>query len=274
MPSVATPAFPDEAGPVVLVDAGHHERHTLDGSFAPFGRLLAADGYRLRAHDGPITAEALECADVLVIANALHGSDVGNWERPIEPAFAEAEVEAIVGWVEDGGALLLIADHMPFAGAVAPLAARLGIEWVDGFALHPEGRGIHTFTRAAGGIAPNPATDAGPGGRADSVTSFTGSAFRAPEADPVLILPPDWLVLEPEVAWEFDEATPATSADGFLQGATLELGKGRVAAFGEAAMFTAQVAGPGRAPVGLNHPAAVGNEGLVRNVIAWLATGT
>lgn len=53
-------------------------------------------------------------------------------------------------------------------------------------------------------------------------------------------------------------------------GALLPLGKGRVAVFGEAAMFTAQLAGPNRVQVGMNAPEAAGNHQLLLNTLHWL----
>jgi hypothetical protein len=53
-----------------------------------------------------------------------------------------------------------------------------------------------------------------------------------------------------------------------LQGAALRFGAGRVAAFGEAAMFTAQVDEEG--PMGMNHPEAPQNAQFVLNVLHWL----
>ena len=51
----------------------------------------------------------------------------------------------------------------------------------------------------------------------------------------------------------------------------MTVGKGRLAIFGEAAMFTAQLAGPARSPAGFNHPAASENAQFVLNVMHWLA---
>ena len=83
-------------------------------------------------------------------------------------------------------------------------------------------------------------------------------------------LGPRWTVLLPEVAWQFDDATPRLSGEGKLQGALLEIGQGRVAVFGEAAMFTAQLAGPQAVPMGLNAPGAEQNKQFALNVIHWL----
>ena len=43
-----------------------------------------------------------------------------------------------------------------------------------------------------------------------------------------------------------------------------------VAVFGEAAMFSAQLAGPNRVPAGMNAPGAGGNVTMLRNLVRWL----
>ena len=47
--------------------------------------------------------------------------------------------------------------------------------------------------------------------------------------------------------------------------------KGRAAFFGEAAMFSAQLAGADRAPMGMNSPGAEQNAQFVLNLLHWLA---
>ncbi|MBI3578718.1 MAG: hypothetical protein HY089_04810 [Ignavibacteriales bacterium] len=78
-------------------------------------------------------------------------------------------------------------------------------------------------------------------------------------------------LLMPEVAWQFSKLTPRTSASQMLQGAVLHYNKGRVAVFGEAAMFSAQVSGPRRAPTGMNSPSAPQNGQFLLNVLHWLS---
>jgi hypothetical protein len=105
------------------------------------------------------------------------------------------------------------------------------------------------------------------------VTTFTGQAFRLDpnlDAEPVLLVPEGFEVLLPEVAWQFSERTPRIPAANLLQGALVRHGQGRVAVFGEAAMFTAQVAGPQRMPVGMNAPQAPENARFLLNVLHWL----
>ena len=50
----------------------------------------------------------------------------------------------------------------------------------------------------------------------------------------------------------------------------MQVGSGRAAFFGEAAMFSAQVAGPSRRPMGMNAPGAEQNHRFVLNVMRWL----
>jgi hypothetical protein len=51
----------------------------------------------------------------------------------------------------------------------------------------------------------------------------------------------------------------------------LNIGKGRVAVFGEAAMFSAQLAGPKKSPMGMNAPIAKQNPQFLLNVMHWLS---
>jgi hypothetical protein len=84
-------------------------------------------------------------------------------------------------------------------------------------------------------------------------------------------LPADTRVRLPVVAWRFSDSTAEIRGDGLLQGAAFRLGRGRVAVFGEAAMFSAQIKGSERVPMGMNAPAASQNPQFVLNTLHWLA---
>lgn len=274
-PPISSPTFGPGAGPVVLIDAAHHNFHTADGGFLPFANLLRRDGYRVAGNARPFDATSLDSVDLLVIANPLHRRNLGgNWVLPTPSAFSQAEIRAVRRWVEQGGALLLIADHMPFPGAAADLAAAFGVEMPNGFAMDTAGAtgGVLSFRRADGTLANHPVTRGrGAAELIDSVVSFTGNAFRWPQADPLLVLGPGTAVFLPDTAWRFGPGTPRLAGAGMLQGAVRQVGLGRVAIFGEAAMFTAQLAGPNRIPVGMNAPGAPRNAQLVLNLMRWLA---
>jgi hypothetical protein len=272
-PEVVDPEFAPGAGSTVLIDEAHHNFHTAAGRYRAFVELLERDGYIVRTSTAPLSAETLAGIDVLVIANALHESDIEQWTLPNPSAFTADEIAAVRAWVEGGGALLLIADHMPFPGAAHDLGAAFGFEFQNGFAVHPERKGPAPFDRADGTLTAHPISDGRSADeRVERVLSFTGQAFRSPPAAaPLLVLPEGFVSLEPETAWEFDAQTPRIDVGGFHQGATLIVGQGRVAVFGEAAMFTAQVGGPDGATMGMNAPGAEQNSQFALNLLHWLS---
>ena len=75
----------------------------------------------------------------------------------------------------------------------------------------------------------------------------------------------------PERAWQFDSETRRFPVGGWLQGAVMQVDFGRAAFFGEAAMFSAQVSGPERNPMGMNAPMAEQNYQFVLNLMHWLS---
>lgn len=273
-PPVAAPAFGVGTGPVLAIDAGHRNFHTADGRYRAFAELARRDGYRVRSVAAPFSAASLDGIDVLVIANALHPRNEEEWTLPVHSAFTAAEIDAVRAWVASGGALLLIADHMPFPGAAADLAASFGFALSNGFALDTLRPGVPiVFRRADGSLAAGAITDGRDAReRVDSVVTFTGEAFRGPpDAIPLLRLGPSVVSLLPDTAWRFGPDTPRVSASAWWQGAVVAHGRGRVAVFGEAAMFTAQVTGPERQPMGMNAPGAEQNAQLLLNVLHWLS---
>ena len=278
------PAWGASAGPTLCLDEGHHNFHTLDGRFLVFGRLARRDGFHVRALRAEFSAATLAECRILVISNAQPSDD--EWSRypsPTPSAFSADEIAAVRAWVHAGGALLLIADHMPLAGAARDLAAAFGAQFTDGFAVKrfadQGGRdasfAVPTLFRTTDGtLPPHPVLRGRDSTEAvTQVRSFTGQAFTvtAPGAAPLMVLPSDFVSLEPRVAWRFDADTPARPVGGWLQGATLRAGRGRVALFGEAAMFSAQVTGPDRKPMGMNAPMAEQNARFALNVLHWLA---
>ena len=274
-PPIGRPAFPAGAGPTVLLDEAHFNFHTVAGRYAPFVRLLRRDGFVVRALPEPWTSGSLAPARVLVIANALsERMSQGPWALPNAPAFSAGEIAILERWVSNGGSLLLIADHMPFPGAAETLAAAFGIQVTDGFATDRSCAVDEiVFRRSDGSLADHPVTNGkNRAERVDSVRSFTGQAFRLSRpGQPLLTLGAGTLVLLPSTAWRFSDSTPRIPAEGMLQGAVLAHGRGRVAMFGEAAMFSAQVSGPARRPMGMNAPHAGENPQFLLNLMHWLA---
>lgn len=275
-PPIAKPAYASSAGPAVMLDEAHFNFHTATGRYLSFAQLLRRDGYVVQASTTRFNKESLGKGKILVIANALAEiNSQGNWSLPNPSAFADDEIAAVRDWVQEGGSLLLIADHMPFAGAVEKLGAAFGIRFSNCFAMFAEqSRGAtFAFHRSDGRLAQHPIINGRTTEeRIDSLITFTGSAFQVDGgAQPLFVLDSSQILLLPETAWQFTAETPRLPAAGWLQGATLKFGKGRVAVFGEAAMFSAQLAGANRTPVGMNSPNAPQNYRFLLNVMHWLS---
>jgi len=270
--AIARPAFARRAGPVVAIDEAHNNFHTAGGRYRPFAEVLRSDGFRVRAHVAAFTRQSLTGVDVLVIANALGQVRVDD---PPKPAFTVAEEVALLEWVRGGGRLLLIADHDPMGAAVRRLAGRFGVDMSTGRTVddpHSDwssgspswlvfGRdtgavlGEHPITRGRDSTE-----------RVRRVVTFTGQSLAGPPGSTALL---------PLVAGAFDlmpdkRQVPAT---GRAQGLAFVLGRGRVAVFGEAGLFTAQVASAPGVPdrrYGFTWPGTDDRQ-LAINTVRWLA---
>ena len=273
-PKIDAPAYTEGTGPIVLLDEAHHNFHTASGRYLAFVRFVGKDGYVVQPNRVRFTRPELDKAKILVIANALAKENEVDWSLPTPSAFDSSEIAAVREWVKDGGSLFLIADHMPFPGAAGNLAAQFGVLLCNGFAMIDGGDdGRISYSRRAGSLVDHPITRGrNRDERVDSIVAFTGQAFRLEgKGDPLMTPGHNIALLLPQVAWQFSKLTPAMSASGMLQGAVLQFGKGRVAVFGEAAMFSAQVAGPNREPMGMNDPSAPQNPRFLLNVMHWLS---
>jgi hypothetical protein len=211
-------------------------------------------------------------ARILVIANALNKINIQNWYLPTPSAFSKNEIEAVRKWVSNGGSLFLIADHMPMGGAAADMASAFGFKFTNGFAADTSTGGTAYFYRKDKGVVPSVITDGrNENERVNKVVTFTGQAFKVPpKATPILLFDKRYLLMESDTAWVFDKNTKYTGIDGWCQGAFMNYGKGKIVCFGEAAMFTAQLAGANKTAVGMNSSYAEENYKLLLNIIHWL----
>ena len=259
--NITDPSFAAGKGPVVAVDSGHDERQTLATDYAPFGTLLAHDGYVVRDFDKSISTASLADSDVLVIVDPLNPKDPPKAPKyQSTSAFTPQEIATITGWVKGGGALLMIADHPPYAGGLRALAASFGFD-IETYAAQRVPR-QEFFSFANGGLVDGPLTHGLP-----QIQTFYGAAFTAPAgATPLLRFDSSWTMLITD-----KPSRPMTRND--LRGATLAVGKGRVVLLAEAGAWSAQLLGPRKNPMGFNAPGAQGNKRFIRNVVRWLATG-
>lgn len=268
-PAVAQPTYTPRH-PSVILDEAHHNIHTLTGRYRPLARLLTADGYAVAAGREKFSASTLVPGAILIIANAA-GSTKPQFlginlpflarGRREAPAFTAAEIEAVRQWVEQGGSLLLIADHAPFGESAAKLAEAFGVHMNRGFVDIPGGLESSDpllFSKANGRLGAHAILD-----QIERVMTFTGQSLDGPPSATVLLrLPPNATEAVPK------EGVFKEQPAGAAQGLALAYGKGRVVVLGEAAMLTAQISRGER--FGLNTP---GNDNVrfALNVMRWLS---
>ncbi|MBL7924832.1 MAG: hypothetical protein JNL88_11590 [Bacteroidia bacterium] len=266
---VKTPAYAAGTGTRIVLDEAHYNFHTLGGRYFSFGKVLEADGYVLQPGTHKFSDAYLDTLRLLVIANAL--ADTGAWRLPARSGFTKEEVKALHDWVQQGGSLFLIADHMPFPGVVSDIARSFGFNMINGFALK-RGNSPEMYSRSRGNLLSNAITKGRwPEEQVDSVLLITGQAFIAPQAAGILTrLDTSYRVYLPQIAWEITDTTACMEPEGLVNGACMEYGRGRIVMMGEAAMFSAQLAGASRNKMGMNHPSAKQNAQLLLNIVHWL----
>ena len=299
----ANPAYPQGSGPQVCMDGAHHNFHTLEGRYLAFGRLLREDGYQVRELSESFSREVLDACKVVVIAGAADESNTSGQAFPHASAFSKEELNVLMAWIHDGGSLLLIADHPPYAGAAFALATMLGFDVLDGYAgsslqsptsamifgdLDEEvvrksaealGAPAERFRQLLGdpGKLGSHAILAGRNEREriTSVATFTGCAFHpSTRIQPLLILGPKAggaVNIGQNLQGAQPDDIPLFSLGGWLQGGALRFGRGRVVMLGEAAMCSAQRAGPQHTPMGMNIPLASQNPQFCLNIVHWLS---
>jgi len=262
-PSVARPAYATRAGPRVAFDVAHRNWHTPTGRYRPLADLLRSDGYVVVEETSSFSAATLQSVDLLVIANAL-GPDGHEGRAAFEPA----EEAALVTWVRDGGALLLVADHVPFGSAAQRLAGELGVTMYLAFArddAHHSGWDNERllFSRANGLLTTCPLADGrSPNERVRQVVTFTGQSLSVPPGATALLR-------MGEDAYDWESRSVRHPARGHAQAVALRLGTGKVVVLGEAGLLTAQV-DPLGFKMGMN---AAGNDDkqFALNVFHWLS---
>ena len=267
--TVANPAY-KQNGPRVMFDEAHHNFHTTDGRYKPFVDLMSNDGYRIIRNRQPFTKTTLDSFKILVIANALGAEELDD-DGADQSAFTEEECQAVQEWVKDGGSLLLIADHAPAGGAAAALSNRFGVDMSKGFTYDPNNSvpnnpSLLIFSRENKLLATHPITEGrDQNERVNKVWSFTGQSLKGPANSAAILILSDTAKDKAR-----PEAETSASATGRAQAVALKFGKGRVVVQGEAAMLSAQIAGPNKEKMGMNAP-GIDNRQYAINVMHWLS---
>jgi hypothetical protein len=258
--TVANPAY-KTIHPRVAIDQAHGNIHTKDGLFKPFADLATNDGYNVVANTTSFTHDGLKGIDVLVISNPL--GQLSNNNNNSTPAFTQAECDAVHEWVQQGGSLFLIADHVPVGDAAQPLAQRFGVTLGNNvvfdtnpdnfdqedvtqlvFSDHNHLLGNHPITRGRNDAE-----------RLHKLVAFTGESVTIPNGATALLQLSSTAGEAPtgeDVQPFFDKdavkakasreaALKKWPASGQAMAIAFTVGQGRVVISGEAGMMTAQV---------------------------------
>lgn len=290
------------SGPTVLLDANYQwsgglVRETLLSA-------LRDEGFQVREREGPFDDIQLRNVDMTIIAGALAPEndstiDVATatqeeileevllrWRLPVRSAFSQSEVAILKDWVEGGGSLMVVTDHMPFPGAVLDLADAFGVRVSNGFVVdlsRLSGFGIEDVSRAGtipfsredGTLEVHAITNGlGEGERVHLAVSPAGSAMRLPQgAVSLLTLGPTHVSLLPEVAWQFSDSTAREPAEGWSQFGVFRSGTGRVAFIANLALLAPPEALESAGvtlPSGIDL-AQIQNRQLFVNTLYWLS---
>jgi len=125
--SVENPMYEHSKGPIILLDAAHHNFHVTEGFIDPFADLAASDGYRTMVGTSRFTPEYLSSFDIVMVITALPFEFTSKTEVTTETTFTDSEIEALYNWVASGGSLLVFSEHAPFDQAINPLLKRFGV---------------------------------------------------------------------------------------------------------------------------------------------------
>ena len=259
-------------GPKVLFDEAHNNFHTASGRYKPFADLITNDGFQITPSKEKFSAAVLKGYDILIISNAL-GAERMNMPEASNPAFTDAECDAVRDWVKAGGALLLIADHAPMGAANQILGERFGINMSKQYTIdqqnyekETQNPGSIVYTRESGRLADHAITRGkNDSERVNKVIAFTGQSLKGPADSFAFMKLADSAV----DAMAGQNPNPASAA-GRAQGIAMKFGQGRAVFLGEAAMLSAQLAGPNQTKFGMNRP-GIDNRQLALNIMHWLS---
>ena len=272
---VKEPAYQLIDSPLIILDEAHNNGSKLSTSFKPTSKILVKDGYTVKSNSEQISTHLLKRVDILVIIDALAIENVDHWKLPNPSAFSESEIETIHTWVEKGGSLLLVADHMPFAGASKKLAAAFGVKFFNGFAIDTVGWDLTKFNRDENTLQNHPVTE---GKNADEqvneISTYFGQCFTTSNngLEPIMVFNDENIVnYSPMVAWRFNRNTDTFAAKGYFQGIIGAYGNGRLAVLGDSSIILAHIIGENERQIGINSIETKDNLQFTLNLFHWLS---
>ena len=271
---IQNPAYTEGQGPLILLDEAHHNGVQLNTGFKAVSNTLAKDGFKLKTINNPISQGTLDKASILVIIDALAEQNVDNWELPTPSPFTKDEMDIIKRWVQHGGSLLLVADHMPFAGASSKLAKKFGVDFINGFAIDTLEWDLTRFNRKDNSLGEHPITRGNNiKEKINEVDTYYGQGFSTSNKNltPLLVFQSENTIsYQPKKAWRFYKDTPVIPAKGLFQGLAGDFGQGRIVILGDSSLMSAHLIGKKAIPIGINSDEA-DNLQFALNIFHWLS---
>jgi len=272
---IQEPTYNSENSPIIYLDEGHNNGSQLNTSFKPTSNILVKDGYIVKSNREQISNEILNRADILVVIDALASENIDNWKLPTPSAFTDDEILSIHEWVEKGGSLLLVADHMPFAGASKKLGKAFGVNFINGFAIDTIGWDLTRFSRGENSLRQHPIIE----GRnfdeqVNEISTYFGQCLAISEIglNPIMVFSNENIVsYNPKEAWKFNNETKTIPSKGYYQGVAGEYGKGRIVVLGDSSIILAHLIGKNKRTIGINSVETKNNYQFMLNIFHWLS---
>lgn len=272
---IDNPTYALGKGPVILLDELHHNGIQMNSGFKTLSDILLKDGFRIKTINNSILKSILADADILVIIDALAEQNVDHWELPTPSPFSEQEMELIKNWVQKGGSLLLVADHMPFAGASSKLAKKFDLDFINGFVIDTLNWDVNTFKKEDYSLSEHPITKGNSNReKINEISTYFGQGFSSTNKTftPLMVFQDKNVVsYQPKKAWLFNEDTTIIPGKGLLQGLAGDFGKGRIVVLGDSSLMSAHLIGKKARPVGINSKETKDNFQFVLNIFHWLS---
>jgi hypothetical protein len=241
--SVAHPKFKNGKGPKVLIDAAHHNFIVEMGLIKPLMDVVTNDGYQPKIDSALFTKDYLSKYKVVVISPAMPFLFGSKPEVTTETTFTDDELNALHDWVTEGGSLLMLSEHAPIDKSMTPLFNKFGIQLSSG-AIYDSlnydtsvtlssNVTILKFTTGNGLLNQDHPITTGENKneKINNIETYTGSSLQGEGYANIFKLAPSAKMKK------WNRGLPANL--GNSQGLAGNVGKGKVAAFGDCNGFTA-----------------------------------
>lgn len=241
--TVSNPKFKKGKGPVMLIDAAHHNFIVEMGLAKPLVDVAIADGYQPKIDSAQFTKAYLDQFKLVIITPAMPFKFGSKKEVTTESTFTLDEISASYHWVSSGGSLVLLSEHAPIDKSMTPLLNTFGIHSGIGIVWDSvncdnsiQMKGFQTllkFNKKNGLLnTKHPITKGERAGeQIEAIVTYGGSGLTGPGYTSLFTLSPSSEIKR------WSGINPSGSANS--QGLAGKVGKGKLVVLGDCNGFTA-----------------------------------